>query len=169
MCERSPTCSTLSLWRRSAFQDAGATKHGDPRFFWNQGETLAVLRAEVQVRALEPLTNIPNIDAWRIVERFERIGATEHGPCNLLIYNNHQPSSDKRPFKEPARINFCKAVLKDAHYSKTDYNIGFGFGGDANCDMSMWTTAFKETSEYQLQFTEPCFMTGIGQKNAISW
>ena len=60
----------------SAFQDAGATKHGDPRFFWNQGETLAVFKAEVQVRALEPLTNIANIDAWRIAERFELIGAT---------------------------------------------------------------------------------------------
>ena len=59
-----------------------------------QGETLAVFKAEVQVRALEPLTNIPNIDAWRIAERFELIGATEHGPCSLLILQ--QPSAEFR-------------------------------------------------------------------------
>ena len=74
-----------------AFRDAGATEHGDPHFIWSKDETMAAFKAEVQVRALDPLAKMPRVDAWRVVHRFVVTGATEHGPCSLLVYNNHQP------------------------------------------------------------------------------
>ena len=95
----------------NAFKQAGATDHGPPQFFWSEGETMATFRAEVHVLALEPLTKMKRVDPWRVVERFEVIGATEHGPCSLLIYNSHQPKSKARPFKPGQQLDFCKAIV----------------------------------------------------------
>ena len=90
----------------AAFEKAGATEHGLPQFLWSKGETMAAFRSEVQVLQLEPLTRMKRVDPRRAVERFEVIGATEHGPCSLLIYNTHQPQSTNRPFKPTMQIDF---------------------------------------------------------------
>ena len=96
-----------------AFDKAGATEHGPPQIYWS-GETVAAWLHEQPVRQLPTLKKMLKVDAWRAVERFEVIGATAHGPCSLLVYNNHQPASAKRPFPPNMRINLCKAVLQDA-------------------------------------------------------
>ena len=122
---------------RSAFNETGAAEHGPPQFFWSSGETMAVFTAGARVHVMEPLTNMLRVDSWRTVERLKVIGATEHGKHTLLIYNQHQPSSARRPFKQSQKINFCKAILKDAmrQNSEDASIIGFGFGGDGNCGM----------------------------------
>ena len=121
-----------------AFKEAGAVEHGPPQFFWSDGDTMAAFRAEVQVDVMEPLTKMPRVDPWRTVERFKAFGDTEHGRHTLLIYNQHQPSSDLRPFKQAQRIHFCKAILQDAmrQHGQDESIIGFGLGGDANCNMA---------------------------------
>ena len=151
---------------QEAFQNAGAIEHGPPQFLWSGGETMAVVRAEVHVLALEPLTNIARVDSWRVVERFELIRPTEHGQYSMLIYNTHQPSSKKRPFKHTQKIDFCKAVLRDAiwYHSQHQENAGFGFGGDANCTMGHWVTADNETQERPLSFGQPAYMQGLNKK-----
>lgn len=92
-----------------AFDKAGATEHGPPQIYWS-GETVAAWLHEQQVRQLPTLKKMPKVDAWRAVERFEVM----HPAGSLLVYNNHQPSSSKRPFPPNMRINLCKAVLQDA-------------------------------------------------------
>ena len=128
----------------SAFKETGAAEHGPPQFFWSNdeffwsnGETMAAFKAEAQVHVMKPLTRMRRLDSWRTVERFKVIGATEHGKHTLLIYNQHQPSSDRRPFKPTQKVDFCKAILEDAmrQHSEDASIIGFGFGGDANCNM----------------------------------
>ena len=106
------------------------------------------------------------MDCWRVGERFEVIGATEHGPCSLLIYNAHQPKSKQRRFKPAQQLDLCKACVRDAirHCSETQDNVGYGFGGDANCPMSVWCTAFAQTPEHHLSFTELSFMHGMRKK-----
>ena len=121
-----------------AFKETGAAEHGPAQFFWSDGETMAAFKAEAKVDVMEPLTKMFRVDPWRTVERFKAFGATEHGGHTLLIYNQHQPSSDLRPFKPTQKINFCKAILEDAmrQHSEDESIIGFGFGGDANCNMA---------------------------------
>ena len=120
-----------------AFADAGAAEHGPPQFFWSDGETMAASEAGAKVHVMEPLTQMSRVVSWRTVERFKVTGATEHGGHTLLIYNQHQPSSDLRPFKPAQKIHFCKAILEDAmrQHGEDESIIGFGFGGDANCNM----------------------------------
>ena len=135
-----------------AFRAAGAAEHGDPQFIWSKDETMAAFEAEVKVRALDPLTKMRRVDAWRVVQRFIVTGATEHGPRSLQIYNNHQPKSNKREFSVAMSINFCKAVLRDAiaHAGADPSCVGFGFGGDANCSFGIWNNADRETPERRL-------------------
>ena len=52
----------------SAFEKAGAAKHGPPQIFWGnggKGETMAAFQAEVKVEVLEPHTNMSDVDSWR--------------------------------------------------------------------------------------------------------
>jgi len=46
-----------------AFRAAGATEHGEPQFIWSRDETMAAFRAEVQVRALDPLQKMETDDS----------------------------------------------------------------------------------------------------------
>ena len=117
-----------------AFEQAGATEHGAVQIIWSAGETVSAWRAEQVVTNLSALTKIPKVDAWRTLDRLEVFGATEHGSCSLLVYNNHQPSSDRRTFPAEMRRKLCKATLNDAiqHAAETDHNIGFAFGSSAD-------------------------------------
>ena len=132
-----------------AFEKAGAIKHGPPQFFWSKGETMAAFRHEVKVRNLEPLTRMDRVKSWRVVERFVLESGKEYGSISILIYNNHQPKSDKRPFKPASQIDFCKAVIRDAiqYCDENEQCAGYGFGGDANCGIGIWSMAFQETPE----------------------
>ena len=85
---------------REAFGAADAMTHGPPQIYWSNGETVAAFRAEVNVLELPTLEfdELSEIDTWRTVERFAVFGGPEHGSHSMLIYNQHQPSSDLRPF-----------------------------------------------------------------------
>ena len=85
-----------------------------PQVLWSPGEMMAALRPDVPVECLSRLSHLPRVNSWREVERFTIHGATEHGTCKLLVYNNHQPASDDRPFPANMRIAFCKAIIIDA-------------------------------------------------------
>jgi len=63
-------------------------------------------------------------------------------------------------------LNLCKAVLRDAieDAGANPCRVGFGFGGDANCSLSMWTVACEEMQARRLCFKEVYFMRGLGLK-----
>ena len=65
-------------------------------------------------------------------------------------------------------LNLCKAVLRDpfedAGANPCRVGFGFGFGGDANCSLSMWTVACEEMHALRLSFREVVFMRGVGHK-----
>ena len=147
---------------RRAFEDAGAQEHGLPQFFWSAGETMAAFKAEVTVRTLDPLTKMSRVDNWRTVDRFKVTGATENGEHTLLIYNQHQPASDLRPFKSAQRRDFCKAILNDAVRQQNEDAsvIGFGFGGDANCNTVQWIAAFQESPHIRQVYGAAATMVG---------
>ena len=137
-----------------------------PRILWSPAETMAAFRSEVTVECLPQLVRMNRVDHWRTADRFAIHGATEHGPRKLLIYNQHQPSSDERPFTATTRIAFCKAILRDAIiFCNADAECyGFAFGGDANCCMAPWGTAFQEANGWNLTFQQPTFLEGVGRK-----
>ena len=149
-----------------AFKETGAAEHGPPQFCWSNGETMVAFKAEAQVHVMEPLTKMFRVDSWRTVERFKVIGATEHGEHTLLIFNQHQPSSDLRPFKPTQKLDFCKAILEDAmrQLSEDASIIGFGFGGDANCNLAQWSVAFSECRHFRLHYGLPFYMFGRRRK-----
>ena len=115
---------------------------------------------------MEPLTQMSRVDSWRTVGRFKVIGATEHGEHTLLIYNLHQPSSELLPFKPNQKISFCKAILNDAvrQHREDASTIGFGFGGDANCNMAQWNAAFTECRQIRIHYGSPSYMFGRRRK-----
>ena len=127
---------------------------------------MAAFRPNVSVECLSRLTKMDRVHAWRAVERFAALGATEHGPCKLLIYNQHQPASDERPFPANMRIAFCKAVIGDAiGFCHDDVACcGFAFGGDANCSLATWTVAFQEVSVWNMTFQAPQFLEVVRHK-----
>ena len=151
-----------------AFDEAGALEHGDPQVFWSKGETMAMFRAEARIEQLTPMTNIQRIDSWRTVDKFKVTGATKHGPVSLLIFNQHQPKSSRRRFDGRQQINLCRAVLKETirFREENPENIGFGFGGDANCTMIPWNSAFFEIPEARLTFSQLQFIRGVGTKES---
>ena len=138
----------------------------EPRILWNPGETMAAFRPEVIPECLPQLVQMNRVDPWRTVDRFAIHGATEHGSCKLVIYNQHQPATTERPFRAAMRIAFFKAVLCDAiGFCTADAQCcGFAFGGDANCSMAPWSNAFQEVSGWNLTFQEPQFLHGVGRK-----
>ena len=103
----------------------------------------------------------------RVIECFEVFGAIEHGSSSMLIYNNHQPKSKFRPFSVSQQIDLCKAALKYAiqFCAETEQCVGYGFGGNANCGMAIWSVAFQETPEHELSFTQPSFTFGLNKKS----
>ena len=77
-------------------------------------------------------------------------GATEHNEeQSMLIYNTHQPSSETHPFNANKKIAFCKHVLRHAitEHSARQNNVGFVFGGDANCIWSAESNIFQMDNE----------------------
>ena len=133
---------------KEAFRQSGGE---DPRMLWSAGETMAAFRPGAKVECLPGLINMPDVASWRTVERFALSGATEHGPCKLLLFNQHQPQSKRRPFRPGQQISFCKAVLRSVmrYCAEEDQCIGFVFGGDANIRLAPWKTAFADSVRRQ--------------------
>ena len=138
-------------------------EYDEPTIVWSDGETMAAFHKDVAVKVLSPLKNMKGVDRWRTVERFHLFGATEHGPCQMLVFNTHQPSSDLRPFGTQMRVAFCKAIIHDALrvHSDNEAMCGWIFGGDANCSLTHWTSAFKEIAQSRLTFDAPSFVYGL--------
>jgi hypothetical protein len=65
------------------------------------------------------------------------------------------------------RIALCTTILRDAIvFCNNDLECcGFAFGGDANCSMAPWSTAFLEVSGWELTLQSPHFLQGVGRKN----
>ena len=146
-----------------AFQEAG---YEEPTIFWSNGETMAAFRHGVTVNYLAPLTNMKRVHRWRIVERFELIGATRQGECKMLVFNTHQPSSSGRSFPASMRVDFCKACIEDALrlHGDDSTKCGWVFGGDANCSIAPWTMAFRQVPQFGLIFHDASFISGINKK-----
>jgi hypothetical protein len=113
---------------------AGATEHGPAQIFWPKdgGETVSAWRADVEVHVQPTMRGfLTGSNSYRTVERFVLTSATEHGPVSTLVFNSHQPSSLKRPFKLLAREKFCKALLYAgiAEHERNSANVGFIAGG----------------------------------------
>ena len=87
-----------------AFNHSSASHYGRYRIAWPQGkhsgETLTAWRGDTRVALLGQLSDLPRQPEYRVVERILLLrnaegGAAEHA---IVIYTNHQPDSDKRPF-----------------------------------------------------------------------
>ena len=134
-----------------AFEDAGAAEHkkkkdgqphnkmvlqsteSPPQIHWDSTGVAAFV-PQLQVRVLDPVANIPRL--------LLRMGDDENDGW-LLVYNAHQPASDKHDFKRSQRINFCSAIVRASNdYAKTEKNlIGFVLLGDAKCSVAQWASA----------------------------
>ena len=146
-----------------AFEDAGAAEHkkkedgqphnkmvlqsteSPPQIHW-YATCVAAFVPQLQVQVLDPIENMPRVDPWRCAQRFVlRMGDDENDGW-LLVYNTHQPASDKHPFPITQRISFCKEILRaSSTYAKTEPNlIGFVLLGDANCTNAHWSAAMWE-------------------------
>ena len=138
----------------------------EPQICWSPGETMAAFRSDINVKCLPQLANINRLSAYRTVDRFAVIGATEHGPCKLLVYNQHQPDSFDRPWPASMRIAFCSSIVRDAvDCCNNDPDFcGFVFGGDANCSIAPWQTAFQEVTGWHRTFQKPQFLHGVRRK-----
>ena len=99
---------------------------------------------------------LPGADSYRSVERFR---VQKDHTTSLLVFNQHQPASDKRRFKQSTRIRFCKEVLRAgvAEHCANQTNIGFIIGGDANCSRGAWGTAVLEDVSWRTHFDGPQF------------
>jgi hypothetical protein len=139
----------------------------EPRIIWSPGETMAAFRSDINVECLPQLARMNRLHAYRTVDRFAVLGATEHGPCKLLVYNQHQPASFDRPFPATMRINLCKSIVHDAFdFCNNDPDCcGFAVGGDANCSMAPWLAAFQEDKEWKRTIQRPQFLHGVRLKN----
>ena len=78
----------------------------------------------------------------------------------MLICNTHRPSSSKRSFTSKEKIKCCEHVLRHAisAHSARPNNVGFLFGGDANCTRHPWSAARLEEPTHRLHFQEPSFI-----------
>ena len=110
--------------------------------------------------------DMPSVHDWRVVDRFLIQGASEHGSPTLLVYNQHQPSSNDRPWPTTMRISFCRYILIDAmDYCSRDSNcVWFVFGGDANCGIAHWSPAMYEVKSWKNTFSNLTYVQGIQQK-----
>ena len=109
---------------------------------------MAAFRPGVDVQQLETLKGLTKHAMWRTVERFVLFGASEHGQCNLLVYNQHQPTSDLRKFPQNQKLEFSNAIIRSAVQYCADEPecAGFVFDGDANLGMAPWLTILTRTA-----------------------
>ena len=74
------------------------------------GETLTAWRGDMRAESLGQLSGIHKQPKYRVVERMMLLwnegGAAEHA---ILLYNNHQPVSAKRPFPRNLKREFCES------------------------------------------------------------
>ena len=50
------------------------------------------------------------------------------------------------------------------HQDEDPCNIGFGFGGDANCGDAQWSTARFKTPTFSLHYKDPSYLYGKHRK-----
>ena len=124
--------------------------HEQPQIHWHS-TCVAAFIADLGVQVLPPLQNMHKVDPWRCTQRFlVRLGELQNDSW-LLVHNTHQPASNNHAFPKGMRINFCKAVVRDATaLAKKEPNlIGFVLMGDANCTHTQWSSAVWElTTSY---------------------
>jgi len=154
---------------------AGAAEHGPAQIFWPEGggETVSAWREDVQVHVQPTMRGfLTGSNSYRSVERFVLTSATKHGPVSTLVFNSHQPASEKRQFKPGARQQFCKALLVAgiAEHERNSANVGFIAGGDINCSRAPWSVALEQTKpDWCKYFEQPTFVFSTKQIAAKPW
>ena len=154
---------------KEAFEGPSASMHGQCTIVWPQGEhpgeTLTAWRGDMRVELLGQL-NPRREPSYRVVDRILLLwnaegGASEHA---ILIYNNHQPCSQNRPFLKCNRVRFCEDVLADAIRQVTEETriVGFMFCGDANCGLQHWNTATWQDRTWEMHFERPGYLCERG-------
>ena len=157
----------LSADDRKVFEDllheaaraSGKFSSTPAQIFWPDcdGETVSIWKPEASVQVLPTLQLIlPDSQSYRTVERF-RVHYSDS--VSLLVFNQHQPASDRRPFPAPDRIRFCSEILRAgvSEHCEESTNIGFVFGGDANCDATVWANAILAETCWQPHFQPAWF------------
>ena len=143
-----------------AFQNSRAGVHGRCQIVWPQGEhpgeTLTAWRGDIRIEVLRQLVPLPLLAPYRVVERLLVL----HNGDALLVYNNHQPCSDARPFSRQARVEFLKSVLDDmVQQSSADGRIvATMFCGESNCNLQHWLSAVWMHRTWEEHFRRPGFL-----------
>ena len=153
-----------------AFEEAGASEHGRPKIFWEENSTtIAAFRAEVTVQPLQTPTKMTRVHDWRQIDPFLITSAAEHGPYQVLVYNNHQPASQLRPFPANMRIHLARAILRHAikFFSENPECIGWIQLGDANLSQGTWSGATREERQHMSYYEALQFHEGSGKNMAI--
>ena len=111
---------------------------------------------------MERLTSfkISTVQAFRTVERTLVTSAPEHGHQKLMVYNTHQPASDKRRFPQTSRINCAHAIIAESIRDNSDMEgiVAFLCIGDPNLSRSIWQTALVEVQILTLHFAKALFV-----------
>ena len=61
----------------------------------------------------------------------------------MLVYNHHQPASNKWKIRDGQRKQLCEHIMSNAIKACQEDSgcLGFLFGGDASCDVDIWRNA----------------------------
>ena len=135
-----------------------------PQIYWHP-TCIAAFIADLEVQVMPPLEDMQRVASWRCAQRFQvRMGDFKDNGW-LLVYNTHQPSSNKNKFPPNMCSNFCKAVVRDATaLAKKEPNlIGFVLMGNTNCTHAQWSTAIWEVG-MQLWQEGDCMQKGVNKK-----
>ena len=83
-----------------------------------------------------------------------------------MVYNTHQPASDKHPFPKTQHINFCKEIVRaSSNYAKDQPDlIGFVLLGDANCTYAHWQAKMLELG-VKIWHDGSCVLKGANKKS----
>ena len=135
-----------------------------PQIHWHE-TCVAAFVSDLQVQVLDPIDNFARVDQWRSAQRFLlRIGDDENNGW-MMVYNTHQPASDKHPFPKTQRINFCKEIVRaSSNYAKDQPDlIGFVLLGDANCTNAHWQAQMWELG-VKIWQEGSCVLKGVNKK-----
>ena len=110
------------LWEAFSSVFGKGTTKGTPQIIWpetEQSTTCAAWRGDVRVERLTSF-KISTVQAFRTVERTLVTSAPEHGHQKLMVYNTHQPASEKRRFPPTSRLKCAHAIIAESIRDNSD-------------------------------------------------
>ena len=129
----------------------GEAHAGFPVFFHTEpvDHCISAFRSCVEVVDRNRVSSLYRHQEWRYAQRLDVVysdGASEHV---IRIYNNHQPSSEKRQFKQPARLAVPQSIVRDAVRDNVD---GMICGGDMNEGKAALSAALRDDYSWMVHF-----------------